>query len=125
MRNRIRRVLRAVMAAQGPPKESNRNPLGPLHFAMIATEGVIQQVDPVGRELPVLIDGVSRNFYVPLQCSISLNDEPVKMRLLQPQDRARLEYTVEHGISTAHSITVQCWDDLLSEKFADGAGLQT
>src|SRR5262245_33682262 len=111
MRNRIRRVLRAVMAAQASPKSSNQNLRGPLDYALIATEGVIQQVDPVGRELPVLIDGVSHNFYVPLQCTISLNDEPVKMRVLQPHDHARLEYFVEHGISTAHSITVQCWGD--------------
>jgi hypothetical protein len=111
MRNRIRRVLRAVLAAQTSPKSSMQNSRGPLDYALIATEGVIQQVDPVGRELPVLINGVSKNFYVPLQCTICLNDEPVKMRLLQPQDRARLEYSVEHGVSTAHSITVQCWGD--------------
>lgn len=114
MRNRIRRVLRAVLAAQSSPK-LNQKPRGPVEYALIATEGVIQQVDPVGRELPVLINGVSKNFYVPLQCMISLNDEPVKMRLLQPHDRARLEYSVEHGVSTAHSITVQCWDDPQSE----------
>src|SRR5262245_8119622 len=115
MRNRIRRVLRAMLAAQALPRSTNHSSRGPLDYALIATEGVIQQVDPVGRELPMLIDGVSRNFYVPLQCMISLNHEPVKMRLLQPQDRARLEYSVEHGISTAHSITVQCWDDPLLE----------
>jgi len=80
---------------------------------VIEAEGVIQQVDPVGRELPVLVDGVPMHFYVPLHCTISLNDEPVKMRLLQPRDRARLEYSVQHGISTVHSITVQCCDGLL------------
>jgi hypothetical protein len=109
MRNRIRRALRAMMAAQAPrPSRASTTTRVADQVTIIATEGVIQQVDPVSRELPVLIDGASRHFYVPLQCSISLNHEPVKMRLLQPQDRARLEYSIEHGVSTAHSITVQC-----------------
>jgi hypothetical protein len=96
------------MAAAQAAEYAKQRP--PSH-RLIATEGIIQHVDPVGRELPVLIDGVSMNFYVPLQCTICLNNSPVKMRLLQPMDRARLEYSVEHGISTAHSITVHCWDD--------------
>lgn len=108
MRNRIRRALRAMLAAQGSLTPAKPRPHGIGHFTLIAAEGVIQQVDPVSRQLPVLIDGVPKNFYVPLQCNISLNDAPVKMRLLQPRDRARLEYSVQHGVSTAHSITVQC-----------------
>jgi hypothetical protein len=69
-------------------------------------EGIIQQVDPVGREMPVVVDGVAINFYVPLHCDISVNDEPARMRLLQPRDRARLAFFVEHGVSRVLSITV-------------------
>ena len=106
MRNRIRRALRAVLASQ--VITGRFRPSCEFGADVREVEGVIQQVDPVGRELPVLVDGVAIQFFVPLHCNISLNDEPVKMRLLQPRDRARLAYSVEHGVTTALAITVNC-----------------
>jgi hypothetical protein len=112
MRNRIRCALRAMLAAQGPTRiaEQRRPNIErriSMHSPIFTAVGVIQQVDPVSRQLPVLVDGVAMNLYVPLNCNIWLNDEPVKMRVLQPSDRARVEYSIQHGVSTAHSIAVQ------------------
>ena len=106
MRNRIRRALRAVLASNAFNKTEHRPAAYTPCRSAREVEGIIQHVDPVGRELPVLVGGTPINFYVPLDCCISVNESPAKMRLLQPRDRARLEFTVEHGVTTAHSITV-------------------
>jgi len=108
MRNRIRRALRAVLAADALKREFRALPEAGSRVRQV--EGIIQQVDPVGRELPVVVDGVAINFYVPLHCDISVDDEPARMRLLQPRDRARLAFSVEHGVSRALSITVSSTD---------------
>lgn len=108
MRNRIRRALRAVLAADALKCEFRAVPEAGSRVRQV--EGIIQQVDPVGRELPVVVDGVAINFYVPLHCNISVDDEPARMRLLQPRDRARLAFSVEHGVSRALSITVSSAD---------------
>ena len=104
MRNRIRRALRDVLAASAEQREFRTSPEAGSRVRQV--EGVIQQVDPVGRELPVVVAGVAINFYVPLHCDICVNDESARMRLLQPSDRARLAFFVEHGVSRALSITV-------------------
>jgi hypothetical protein len=108
MRNRIRRALRSVVAASAEQRKLQASPETSSRVRQV--EGIIQQVDPVGREMPVVVDGVAINFYVPLHCDISVNDEPARMRLLQPRDRARLAFFVEHGISRALSITVSSAD---------------
>jgi hypothetical protein len=108
MRNRIRRALRSVLAASAEQQKLRKSPEAGSRVRQV--EGIIQQVDPVGREMPVVVDGVSIKFYVPLHCDISLNDEPARMRLLQPRDRARLAFSVEHGVSRALSITVSSTD---------------
>ena len=108
MRNRIRRALRSVLAASAEQQKLRKSPEAGSRVRQV--EGIIQQVDPVGREMPVVVDGVSIKFYVPLHCDISLNDEPARMRLLQPRDRARLAFFVEHGVSRALSITVSSTD---------------
>jgi len=108
MRNRIRRALRSVLAASVEQQKLRATPEAGSRVRQV--EGVIQQVDPVGREMPVVVDGVAINFYVPLHCDISVNDEPARMRLLQPRDRARLAFSVEHGVSRALSITVSSTD---------------
>ncbi len=106
MRNRVRRALRSVLASRAFARKQARVARRKTNRSLIEVEGVIKHVDPVGRELPVIVDGVCMNFFVPIQCTICMNDERVKLQLLQPQDRARLAYSVEHGITTAHSITV-------------------
>src|SRR5690242_10391250 len=50
-------------------------------------EGVIQQVDSVNRDLKVLVQGRVTLFDVPVDCTILLHGEAVKLRLLQPRDR--------------------------------------
>jgi hypothetical protein len=72
-------------------------------------EGIIQAVDPVGRELTLAVDGTIVTFYVPLDCPIMLNDERVKMRLLQPMDRACVQYSQRSEHPIACSVVVD-WE---------------
>ena len=106
MRNRIRHALRSVIVAgvlsrkvSGIP---SHEPIACFHEVV----GIIQQVDPVARELAVLVNGVPMIFYVPLDCDICVNDERVRMRLLQPNDHVGVVYSVEHGVTIARSISV-------------------
>ena len=69
-------------------------------------EGIIQVLDPLSRELVVLTRSKPITFYVPLGCSIILNDERVKLRMLQPMDRAIVRYSQDQGSLAAHSILV-------------------
>jgi hypothetical protein len=104
MRNRVRRALRGSIASYVHSSSQPVRPPVPKDAGEV--EGVIQHVDPVGRELPVLVNGASVHFYVPFQCTISINDEVVRMPYLRALDRARLSYSVEHGVLTAHTISV-------------------
>jgi hypothetical protein len=90
------------------------------------TEGVIRSVDPLNRELvlgvgpgskgPVADESVedsreSVTFHVPLDCLILLNQERVRMRMLQPLDRAAVSFTCGSGQLgsehlVAHSICI-------------------
>jgi hypothetical protein len=76
-------------------------------------EGLIHVVDPISRELVLLTKKVPVAFYVPLDCLITLNEERVKLRLLQPMDRATVLFTQEHGRAVARSIVVS-WASALS-----------
>lgn len=76
---------------------------------IMGLEGVIQQVDAVSRELVVLRNGNQVRFYVPIDCKILLNDERVKLRMLQPMDRACISFTRMHNHFVAHSIAIH-WD---------------
>jgi hypothetical protein len=78
---------------------------GPKHEA----EGIIQAVDPIGRELTLKTHGTTVTFYVPLDCPITLNDERVKMRLLQPMDWATVWYSRRSEHPIACSVVVD-WD---------------
>ena len=77
-------------------------------------EGIIQVLDPLSRELVVLTRSNPITFYVPLGCSIILNDERVKLRMLQPMDRAIVRYSQDQGSPVAHSILVN-WSSHLEE----------
>ena len=72
-------------------------------------EGIIQVLDPLSRELIVVTRSKPITFYVPLGCSIILNDERVKLGMLQPMDRAIVRYAEEQGSPVAHSIVVD-WE---------------
>ena len=72
-------------------------------------DGVIQQVDPVSREVVVQHVGKQISFYVPIDCKILINDERVKLRMLQPMDHACISFIRVDNLFVAHSIVMH-WD---------------
>jgi hypothetical protein len=72
-------------------------------------DGVIQTLDPIAREMALLVGGELKTFYVPLDCWILLNDERVKLRMLQPMDRAVVTFSRSEDHLVARSIKV-AWE---------------
>jgi hypothetical protein len=106
MRFQTRHAIRSLLAACAM---SRRQPPAPRTNGSVADHqatGAILAVDPIGRELSMDVDGATVTFYVPLDCSIILNDERVKLRLLQPMDRAVVRYTNRCDHPIAYSILV-------------------
>lgn len=70
--------------------------MGKLSSLKTSTEvaGVIQEVDVIGRELTVLVDGAIMVFGAPPACAIFLQGERVKLRLLQPGDAAEVTFVM-------------------------------
>ena len=68
--------------------------------------GVIERVDVRARELTLRLDGVAQVFGLPPGCPLFLHGEAVKLRLLQPADRAHVFYTREDGALVAHTVRV-------------------
>ncbi len=66
--------------------------------------GVIQHVDVVNRDVSVFARGGATRFDVPPGCTILLNGENVKLRLLQPHDRVRVTYSHENAVPIAERI---------------------
>src|SRR5262245_18046377 len=118
MQWRTRRVMRGLLAALVDERRS-QTMAGPPAGEREA-EGVIQSVDPVNRELVLLVepergdrqvhDPCARpgcesvscgsnvglepvTFHVAADCLILLHRERVKMRMLQPMDRQAIQYT--------------------------------
>ena len=105
MLRNFRRILRAIAAADPFVKPSI--PQAPAYAtARGEATGVVHGIDSVRRELMALVRGVAMRFYVPLDCLILLNNERVKLRMLQPMDRVRILYSGDLQPYTAHSITV-------------------
>jgi hypothetical protein len=94
------------MAAIG--EESRKQTMSVLNDRNRA-EGVIQMLDPITRELTLLAGGELKAFCVPLDCWILLNDERVKLRMLQPMDRAIVTYASSEGHLVARTIKV-AWE---------------
>ena len=67
-------------------------------------DGVIRQVDGINRDMTVLTEDRHELIDVPANCSILLNGEIVKLRLLQPGDRVRVTYFDQNNVRTAQSI---------------------
>jgi hypothetical protein len=65
---------------------------------LLEAEALVHRVDPVTREVAVLVGGALVTIYVPPDCGVFLHAERVKLRLVQPGDRVRVTYT-EHGDS--------------------------
>ena len=73
---------------------------------LITVEGTIQNVDLLAREMQVAVAGAAHNFDVPITCPVYVNDERVKMRLLQPGDHVWVGFTRAEGRSVAQSLRV-------------------
>lgn len=65
----------------------------------LEAEAVIHHVDPIKRELVVLVDGILVTIYVPPTCDVTLRGERIKLRMVQPRDLVRVTY-----IEYTHSI---------------------
>jgi hypothetical protein len=74
---------------------------------LVEINGVVRRVDPAGREVEVQIAGAPVSFDVRPGCVITLRGERVKLRLIQPRDRVRVEYTECRGACVAGTIEVQ------------------
>jgi hypothetical protein len=53
---------------------------------------LVHRVDLVNREMVALVEGDFVTFYVPPDCSVALRGERVKLRMVQPRDRVRVNY---------------------------------
>ncbi len=122
MRLQSRRALRSFVVAC-ILRKGDRSMLLSQETNVRELEGVIQQVDPVSRELVVLRNGDQIRFYVPIDCQILLNDERVKLRLLQPMDQACISFTRDNDHFVAHSIAVH-WDSLAPKISRSDAAFQ-
>ena len=73
---------------------------------LLHAAGVIERVDVRGRELTLRSDGVAQVFALPPGCPLFLHGGAVKLRLLQPADRAHVFYTCADGGLVAHTVRV-------------------
>lgn len=75
--------------------------------ASVQIDGVVQRVDPVGREVDVRVGDTTVSFDVRPDCAISLRGERVKLRIIQPRDRVRVAYAECRGSLAAYAVEVQ------------------
>lgn len=74
--------------------------------ADLQAEGVVLAVDIRSRELKVEVQGILLEFYVPPDCTVLLHDEQVKLRLLQPRDPVRIDYSSSSDTLVVHRLQV-------------------
>jgi hypothetical protein len=74
---------------------------------LLEAAAVVHRVDPINRELAVLVEGILVNYYVPPDCTVILRGERVKLRMVQPRDRVHVTYTELAGSLIAREIVVQ------------------
>jgi hypothetical protein len=74
-----------------PVPSANLNP------PILQADAIIQQVDTVSRELRLQVDGTAATFHIPPGCTVILNGEQVKLRLLQSGDRVMVAYHMGPG----------------------------
>lgn len=84
--------------------------------------GMVHRVDTVNRELTVFVDGELMTFDAPVGCAVILHGEPVKLRLVQPQDRVKITHTSRDGLRVALTIEVQP-DEIAGRALGDLPGL--
>lgn len=69
--------------------------------------GVVHRVDTINRELTVFVNGELLTFDIPVGCPVILHGEPVKLRMVQPQDRVRILHAGRGALRIARVIEVQ------------------
>ena len=121
MRNRIRRALRALIAGSlctktEPPGSSPRP-----NAVAAKVRGTILQIDPLGREVVLVVNGAAMSFHVPLDSIVRLNGKRIKLRMLEPLDQAQVLYTVENAVPIAHAITAHWGSDSSEGPECEGA----
>lgn len=84
--------------------------------------GMVHGVDTVNRELAVFVNGVLLTFDVPVGCEVILHGEPVKLRMVQPEDRVRITHACRGGLRVARRIEVQP-DESASRALHDLSGV--
>jgi hypothetical protein len=70
-------------------------------------EGTIHDLNTVTREVLVLVNGEILDVDVPVACPVYVNEERVKLRLLQALDRVLVEFKREGDRAIAESIEVR------------------
>ncbi len=88
----------------------------------LASVGVVHRVDTVNREVAVFVDGELLTFDVPVGCEVVLHGEPVKLRMVQPQDRVKITHTRRGGLRVALMIEVQP-DEITGRAVRDLSGV--
>ena len=74
--------------------------------------GVIHRVDPINRELAVVVNDDLLTFDVPVDCAIILHGERVRFRMLQPRDLVRITHRGRGRLRVALAIDAQPNDPL-------------
>jgi hypothetical protein len=69
--------------------------------------GILGRVDLVCRQVEVCVDGNSICLDVRPDCAITLRCERIKLRMLQPRDHVRVQFTENRGTFVADAIDVQ------------------
>jgi hypothetical protein len=69
--------------------------------------GTVQSVDPLGREISVLLPTGRAVFYVPSDCPTYLRGERIKLRIVQPGDEVRVTFVREGGVLFAKALEVR------------------
>jgi hypothetical protein len=69
-------------------------------------DGMVLRVDLVNREMLALVDGDLVNIFVPSDCAVVLRGERVKLRLVHPRDRVRVNFTRRGDTIVAQAIEV-------------------
>jgi hypothetical protein len=82
-------------------------PISDRSAPTLLAKGTVCQVDTINRELALLVDHSRVIFDVPPDCTILLRGDRVRLRVVQPRDRARVSYTVCHGRPIARSLEVR------------------
>jgi hypothetical protein len=70
-------------------------------------QGTIQRVDTLGREITLLLSTGLEAFYVPPDCPIVLHGERIKLRMIQPRDKARVTFVRNRGMLVVKLLEVQ------------------